>query len=201
MTMTTKSYAILGSALVLAGFVSGLGLGWKLYQPKPLPPSATAPRPEVRQADNSLVLERKEQPKAKPKMIIPRGDTLERTGEATVQPTEKPGELPRPPVVIDWSLVKEPDGGARVIASSPDGTVVSGEDVAVTKPQQAPGARNWAAGLEYAVNSWGVSRSVLAQRDLGPIRLGARLGVVTLTLPTGGIVHGGEAAVSLMIRF
>ena len=101
MTMTTKSYVILGSVLVLAGFASGLGLGWKLYQPKPLPPSASAPEPEVRQPDNSLVLERKENPKAKPATVIPKGDVVERTGEATIQPATKPDELPRPPVIID----------------------------------------------------------------------------------------------------
>ena len=197
MTMTTKSYVILGSVLVLAGFALGLGLGWKLYQPKPLPPSAVAPKPEVRQPDNSLVLERKENPKAKPKQIIPKGDVVERTGEATIQPDE----LPHTPVIIDWSLVKEPDGGERIITSSPNGTVVSGQDTVVVNAGQAPKALNWAAGLEYAVNPWGNTRSVLAQRDIGPFRLGGRVGFVSMTTPAGGVLHGGEVAVSLMIRF
>ena len=71
--------------------------------------------------------------------------------------------------------------------------------MAVVNSGEAPKARNWAAGLEYAVNSWGSSRSVLAQRDLGPFRLGARLGYSTRTSPAGGVLHGGEAAIILSV--
>ena len=43
------------------------------------------------------------------------------------------GNVPKmsPPVTVDLSLVREKDGSKRVVASSPDGAIVSGLDIPI----------------------------------------------------------------------
>ena len=159
-----------------------MALGWMLWRPKPPKPEPYAPA--VVQQDGSLVLERKPMPDAKPAQQVPKGARVERVVQVKVQPrnatptaaTGTPGSGPvnvlpeLPPVTVDLSLVRMPDQTRRVIASSPDGTIVGGVDIPVEAARQAR-ALKWSAGGTWnpADRSWGA----WVQRDVGPVVLGA----------------------------
>ncbi len=135
-------------ALVLAG--CGAAVGWWWAQPDGRLPET--PAPAQRQTDNSLVLERRPDPAARPRQQIPPGAKVERIAQATVQPDTPtpPAGQPCPPITVDLSLIRDQDGAHRVLASSPDGQVVGGIDVPV-EPAQAPEPpRRWAAGLSWS---------------------------------------------------
>jgi len=190
----------------------GWMLGWMLWRPKP--PQVETYAPEKRQSDGSLVLERKPQADAKPAQQVPKGARVERVVQVQVQPRNAtptaapatPGPGPGsalselPPVTVDLSIVRLPDQSRRVIASSPDGAIVGGVDIPVEAARQAR-ALKWAAGYEFARSNWGKSHSIVVQRDLGPLRLGGRVGRVLLTTPIGGASTGTESAISVMARF
>src|SRR6478752_5282385 len=141
--MIQTRFILPAGALVL-GLAVGLGLGWKLYRPKPAPIETAAPA--IRQKDNSLVLERKPEAKPNPVHELPKGSKLERQVQVQVLPnlpamptgaTATPGSGSRDllntnpissslvvhPITVDLSLVRFQDGTQRVIASSPDGSV------------------------------------------------------------------------------
>jgi hypothetical protein len=193
-------------------FVAGIGTGWTLWRPKP--PKVEAYAPEKLQADGSMVLERKPQQDARPAHQIPRGARVERLVQVKVQPRIAtptaapaiPGSGPAnvlpelPPVTVDLSLVRLPDQTRRVIVSSPNGDVIGGADIPVEAARPVRSLR-WAAGYEFAVSTWGKSHSIVVQRDLGPLRLGGRVGRVLLTTPIGGASTGTESAFSVMVRF
>ena len=199
----------LAATLIFAG---GIGTGWLLWHPKAQKVETYAP--EVKQRDGSLVLERKPQADAKPVHEIPKGGKVERIVQVQVKPktgtptaaTATPGSGPEnvlpelPPVTVDLSLVRLPDQTRRVIVSSPNGEVIGGVDVPVEAAREAKALR-WAAGYEFARSTWGKSHSIVVQRDLGPLRLGGRVGRVLLTTPIGGANTGTEGAVSVMVRF
>jgi len=200
-------------AAAIAGVIAGMALGM-LWRPKP--PKVETYAPEKRQSDGSLVLERKPMSDAKPAQQVPEGARVERVVQVQVQPRNAtptagpatPGSGPvsvppeLPPVTVDLSLVRMPDQSQsrRVIASSPDGAIVGGVDIPVEAARQAR-ALKWAAGYEFARSNWGKSHSIVVQRDLGPLRLGGRVGRVLLTAPIGGASTGTESAISVMARF
>ena len=150
-------------AQVLAGvaiFGAGIGLGWKIYSPKPLKPETWAA--PVTQTDGSVILERKPDPSAKPDQIVPKGAVVERVVHLTVQshgqplaeipPTSgsNPGvvanlpvatpQIPCPPMRVNLTLLRMQDESRRVVASSPDGDILDGVDIPVdaAKPQPKP---------------------------------------------------------------
>ena len=125
---------------LVAGLVIGYAFGFQANKPKQIIESY---KPEVRQSDNSLVLERKPNASAKPKQAIPPEDKVERIVSVEVE-TEKPVDR----VGIDLTVVSEPDGSKRVIASSPDGRVVGGADIPVA-PILIPRVQSWAVGGLY----------------------------------------------------
>ena len=135
--------------LIVGGIclVLGYGAGYRITRPVKV---IEQPKPEVRQVDGSLVLERKKDA-PKPRHIIPEGDKVEREVSVEVE-TEKPTQSVR----VDLSLVSEPDGGKRVVASSPDGKVVGGADFPVA-PVVVPPSLNWSVGGLYdpANRKWG----------------------------------------------
>src|SRR5690606_9812540 len=96
-------------------------------------PEVVTPAPEKRQNDGSLVLERAPDPSpSPPPHALPKGAIEERRVSVVVRPkasesASEPAEVPArecPPVRIDLSLIRDTDGGRRVIASSPDGKVI-----------------------------------------------------------------------------
>lgn len=68
-----------------AGTAVGLTLGWMLWRPAPV--RLEPPAPANRQTDDSLVLERKPEPRPAVPHQLPRGAKLERQIQVTVQPS------------------------------------------------------------------------------------------------------------------
>lgn len=136
------------------------------------------------QPDGSVVLERTPSASApasaaKPKHDLPKGTTLERQVSVTVRPRaalKVPGQSGPacPDVTVDMSVVRDDKGGRRVVASSPDGTVVAGMDVPIEAGLQVEPAKQWAAGLSCdARQSCGIkSAGVWIERDIGRLRVG-----------------------------
>lgn len=179
----------------LAIFIN-LALLTALLWPKQPAPVIEPRAPAVKQADGSVVLERKPDPEVKPKQQIPKGGKIERVVSVTVEPSGTgiklpSGEVKCPPVTVDLSLVRMSDQTRRVVASSPDGEVVAGLDVpAETLP--LPEVRKWAVGLSYdpvrqTPGAWierdvwrvrvGLDVNQTRQRIGGPIGSEARLRV------------------------
>lgn len=135
------------AVLVLIIAVGLAGLGWLVW-PRPVVVEHAAPA--ARQDDGSLVLPREASgtitPAATPAHKIPPKTKVERIVKVKVEPNQPPAGQPCPPVTVDMTLVREPSGSRRVIASSPDGQVVAGMDIPIETP---PPAREygWAAGL------------------------------------------------------
>jgi hypothetical protein len=153
MTWTTK----IGAWVLAAGliFAAGIGLGWKIFRPKPVATVEVA-MPAARQADGSLILERAPDANAKPAQQIPKGAKVERierivvrptapsTSAAATAPTSGPGQpaaaipgLP-PTMTLDETILRMPDESSRVVVSSPDGTILSGVDMPVSPAPQEP---------------------------------------------------------------
>lgn len=174
-------------AAIAVALFAAAAFGWWLGQPKPVQETAA---PEVRQADGSVVLERRPDPGAKPKQQIPRKAKVERVAQVTVQPDAiaEPGK-PCPPVTVDLSLIREPDGMRRVLASSPDGQVVGGLDVPVetAAPRAAP--KRWAAGLSWSLADQ--TAGVWIERDVPVfsqvVRVGAEVNQARTAIDSSGV--------------
>lgn len=157
-----RPYLGIGATGLLVGLSVGLYVGYRL---KDTPqPEVISHMPAVAQADNSVILERIPaiEP-AKPPHKIPRKTNEKRRVAVEIEPA-KPGN-----VHVDLSLVEQ-DGGHRIIASSPDGRVVSGSDLVLSPILIAPEPRRWAVGASYdpirqTYGAW-------AERDLGRLRVG-----------------------------
>lgn len=140
---------LIPALIALAIAACGAALGWWWAQPDR---ATETPSPAQRQADGSLILERRPDPQARPKHAVPRGVKVARVAQVTVQP-DAPAPAagkPCPPVTVDLSLVREPDGAHRVLASSPDGQVVGGIDIPVEPAEIPSPAKRWAAGLSWS---------------------------------------------------
>jgi len=128
------------------------------------------PAPQVVQADHSVIAARAPDahPPA-PRHIIPRGYTEERRDEVTVAPTPAAAASGCPPVRVELSQVRNGDQ-VRVIASSPDGTVIDATDIPIQPALLPPAPKPWAAGLSYgtdrAVGAW-VERRIGERGVLG----------------------------------
>lgn len=125
-----------------------------------------APAPMVRQADQSVIAERAPDAHPPPRHSIPRGYVEERREAITVMPA--PGASS---VEVDLSLVRKGDE-RRVIASSPDGTVVSAIDIPIEPALIPPPPKPWVAGLAYGTDH---SVGVWLERDVGRLRVGAEV--------------------------
>lgn len=155
---------IAGLLLTVAAF----GLGWAAWPEKPVPEVITA-APEMRQADNSVIAERRPQAKpSKPPHMLPKGSIEERRGQVVASPA-----LGASSVEVDYSLARMPDGGRRVIVSSPDGAINSALDIPIEAGLVPAPAKPWAAGLSYGTNR---SVGLWIDRDIGArLRVGAAI--------------------------
>lgn len=215
--MISTRLAIPAGALVL-GLALGLGAGWKLYRPKPAPVETAAPA--IRQADKSLVLQRRPEAKPQPKHELPKGAKLERQIQVTVLPSipmdarkiPGSGSLPEipdsstgdkvSPITVDLSLVRLGDGTQRVIASSDQGTILTGLDIPVGPPAPTVKTLKNAAGLSYGKNSFGGSSSgIVYERDIGPFRLGSEVSQISVPILYGTTLHGSDVHIWALLRF
>ena len=153
MTWTTK----IGAWVLAAGLIfgAGIGAGWKIFRPKPVATVEVA-LPAQRQTDGSLILERAPDANAKPAQQIPAGAKVERIERIVVRPTApstsvaatvptngsgQPGaaSIPAlPSTTVDLTLLRMKDDTQRVVASSPDGTIVGGVDIPVSSAPSEP---------------------------------------------------------------
>lgn len=161
-------------------------------RPTPTPEPAA---PQQRQTDGALLIERQATtPTAKPKQQIPKRAKVERVAQVTVQP-DAPAPAagqPCPPVTVDLSLIREPDGGRRILASSPDGEVVAGLDVPVEPMLVMPApAKRWAAGLSWSPSER--TSGVWIERDLWRVRVG-------LDIHQAGGLHTSASGVDARVR-
>jgi hypothetical protein len=170
-------------AAIAGAIFAAAALGWWLGQPKPVQETAA---PEVHQADGSVMLERRTDPAAKPKQQIPRKAKVERVAHVTVQPDAiaEPGK-PCPPVTVDMTLIREPDGMRRVLASSPDGQVVGGLDIPVESSAPPAEPKRWAVGMSWSPSAQ--TAGVWIERDVPVFSQVVRLGAE---------VNQGRAAVN-----
>ena len=181
MTWTTK----IGAWVLAAGliFVAGIGLGWKIFRPKPVAQVEVA-LPAARQADGSLILERAPDAKAVPAQQIPKGAKVERIERIQVRASSAPAAVTAPTngsgqpaaaltpalpstTTVDLTLLRMPDDTQRVVASSPDGTIVGGVDIPVSSAPREP--KSTAIGGYDLVN-----KAYLAGylHKLGPFQIG-----------------------------
>jgi hypothetical protein len=158
--------------LVISALVGAAALGWWLGQPKPVQETAA---PAQRQVDGSMVLERRPDPAAKPKQQIPPKAKLERVAQVTVQPSAAPAGEPCPPISVDMSLVREEDGMRRLLASSPDGTIIGGVDVPVESAAPPAEPLRWAAGLSWSHSEQ--TGGVWIERDVPLFSKAVRVGI------------------------
>ena len=192
-----------------AGAVVGMALGWQLWKPRITP--APKPQPEVIQEDGSHVAAVDTSHPAKPPHQIPHGATVEDVVHVTVRPNpvQPPSALPAsqsaipvcPPVTVDLSIVRMHDGSRRVIASSPNGAILSAVQIPAEPVRKEPKALKWGAGIDYTVTPWGDVKSLVGQRTWGPLAVLAHAGVATANLPNGARVSGVSYGVSAIIRF
>lgn len=177
--------------MAIALMAAGVGLGhWWL---KPAPVVETA-KPAETQADGSTVAERAPDAKAKPKHKTPKGAKVERTGSVTVTPPTPPEiaactAVKCPPVTIDTSLVRLPDGSKRVVVSSPDGQINRAIDIPVETAAPAPEPPKWAAGL--SIDPVHQTPGLWVERDIWRVRLGAEINQTRQKVggPTGNEVR------------
>lgn len=145
---------------------AGAWLAVKLT-PRPVPEVIT-PASAVVQSDGSQVVQRS--PDAHPKPpphVLPKGAVEERRDTFVAAPAAGASS-----VQIDLSLVRMPDNGRRVVASSPDGTIVSALDVPIEPGLVPSPPKKWAAGLSYSTER---EVGVWLERDVGRLRLGAEV--------------------------
>jgi len=151
-----------GAILVIAGV-----LAFAFWPARPIHENV-APAPAERQADGSLIAERApDAHPAKPRHQLPKGAVEERREQVIIQPADPAASA----VEVDLSLVREGDQ-RRVIASSPDGQVVTAIDIPIEPAAIPPPPKPWAAGLSYGTDR---AVGVWVERDLGRLRVGAEI--------------------------
>jgi hypothetical protein len=186
MTKTLKLYALL--ACLLAAFVLGLGLGWKLWVGKTKTVLRDVPGPTVYLPGGAVVLAKKvENLHAKPtiKQETPDGSTTIEEGTIVVQPKppeEKPAvqgqqvAQPPAPITVNFAIVKMPDNTRRVVASSPDGTVTGGIDIVDEPLPPPPKLMLRAAGIVYGTTAWGdTAKGAFYDHDWKMLRFGGEV--------------------------
>lgn len=203
--MNINAFAIGVTISALFGIVIGLFIGHSLYY-KPV--AKETPAFAVKQRDDSLILKRDPDAKAKPAQEIPKGAMVERIVKVivkakpeqtnSVDSTKWPDPdhiadvgkmIDCPPVNLDLSLVRMPDETRRVIVSSQNGDVLDGIDIPVEAAKPVSDDKKWAIGAIYYSKK---AYSARVERDLGPLRLGADV------MKTGNDLVAG---VGIMFRF
>lgn len=148
------------AALILLAAV----MVWAIWPAKPVPEVITA-APQVVQADHSLVVARDpEAHPVPPPHMLPKGSVEVRREKIVAAPAAGASS-----VEVDLSLVRV-DGGQRVVASSPDGTISTAIDIPIEQALIPAPPKPWAAGLSYGT---GRSVGLWIDRDIGRLVLGA----------------------------
>lgn len=95
-----------------------------------------------------------------------------------------------PPVTVDLSLVRMPDKTRRVVASSPDGTVLTGVDIPL-EVEREPRIPRWTLSAIALADFDGIHPGGMISRRVGPVVLGGGIySTLDLRRP-GGITQLG----------
>lgn len=134
-----------------------------------------SPAPQVRQSDGSVIAARQPATNITPASHkIPRHAVEERRIQVNVKPpafvSQEGCKCDPPALDVNLSLVRDGDG-RRVIASSPEGKVLSALDVPI-EAGLFPEPHPWSAGISVGQDK---SPGVWVERDLGRFRVGAEL--------------------------
>ncbi len=178
----------------------GIGLtgGWWIYRPNPS--HIETPAIAVRQNDGSLVLERTTDKNAIKMPLLPAGTKPVRVTTVQIRPTQPETALEStrpvcPDVHVNLTTVEDKAGNRRVVASSPDGTVVGGVDVPLVEVPGEVKKHPWAAGGYYSPLNRGFGGFI--QRDVGPFVVGGSGGVYR----SAGARNDVDVRVHVGIRF
>jgi hypothetical protein len=165
----SRLYRWLLVLVLCAGVLAGGFIGWHLHPASAAMAEDLRPVPAQRQRDGSVIAARAAPPVAPPAPPhrLPRGSREERRIAVTVRPAREDC----PPVSLDLSLLQL-DGGRRVVASSPDGTVIQALDLPLEPAFVAP-PRTWAAGASVDLRR--EQPGLWLERDLGRFRAGLDL--------------------------
>lgn len=105
-----------------------------------------------------------------PASSVTRGDALALGMSTTKDSLTVPDDsCDCPPVTVDLSLVRNKDRTHRVVASSPNGQILSGLDIPIDAPSAIPRALPWAAGITMSTDR---KFGGFLDRDIGPFRMG-----------------------------
>lgn len=162
----SKIYLGLLVLAVLAAFVV-----WTQW-PAPAVPENLTPAPQQPQADGSMQAARApDAHPAPPPHLIPKGYHEVSRDAVTVAPSAAAAASGCPSVHVDLSVVRD-GNDQRVIASSPDGQVVSAINIPIEAAMTPPAPKLWAAGLGYTTQR---EVGVWVERDVGRLRIGAEV--------------------------
>lgn len=141
------------------------GLAWVIITSTSPAPTIQAPAEAVRQADQSLVLERAPVASPQPAHQIPAKSKVQRTAKISIKPEQPHCD----PLDLDLSLVEMHNRATRIIASSPTAQITGGIDhPAPAEPP--PPVHRWGAGVTVDIN--GRLAGAWVERDLWRVRAG-----------------------------
>lgn len=172
---------------LIIGLLGGFALGWKVYHKDVSTQKTTEHAADsTRQKDGSLILQKVVDTIIEPAQIIPKNVFVDRIIKVVVtdtmwrDPVNVNGELKCPPCTtqVDLTIVKDKKKNERrIIASSPDGTVVAGIDVPY---EEIPPVKNplWTLGISGSYDVINNTKRVglYVDKTVGPFRLGGELG-------------------------
>jgi len=184
-----KIYAAVAAAVLIA-VATATGC-WYIWKPAPKVPEIAAK--EEKQKDGSVVLEKAPDPKAKPAMMTPKGEKVERTATVTVRPDKGPDPVTNkcPDIKVDLAITQDPKTLLRrITAKSPDGEIVAGLDIPVEDAVPPPKEKSWAAGATISTNN---KYGGWVDRDMGPWRLGIQINQASDT--RGGVEGWAKAGI------
>lgn len=211
----TQKGLVAWAVILGVGIAVGLGIGWRLWRPTPAPvptyqpavqqqdgsqvlevkpdPAAKPPHqiPHGATVEDQVHLVVQPNPPADPVSPLPSGSAASAAGDGSETTAGQPGAVvtvrpPCPPVTVDLSLLRMPDGTRRVVASSPDGKILGAVHVPVEAAKPQPKTLRWAAGGLW--NPADRTYGGFLDRDLGPLRLGAEVYQVREPVTAGGRV-------------
>lgn len=204
-SLTAKIVAL----LLAVGLIFGVGVwaGRRYWTPKT---NVEKPAAAVVLLDGSVMLARDAGAGAKPAQTIPPEAKVVRIIKVVVKPGEpaQPGTSgtapqdggtstapstqtnPCPPVRVDLTLVKMPDGTQRVIASSPDGKIdgAASVDIPVAEPTAPAKAYTWGLGCVIGAGDNGATSKgiVYHHKVIGPVWAAAEITKDTYGNSTSG---------------
>ncbi len=196
--VTSRNLFLAGLSL---GILAGLSFGWWRWRPEPGQYHPVKPQPGYENQDGSTVLP--VQPAGNldqhsQALHVPAGSHVETSVSVTVQPssgTASPGTpgapqdhsnlsglpshpepIPCPPVTVDITVYRDPDGSRRVVVSSPDGKVLKGIQLENEVGPPRPKVLLNSAGLVYGTTAWGdKALGAYYDRDWKFLRFGGEL--------------------------